>query len=106
MKKYLSLSLLTLLLLAGCAWVNLSPEGEQVKAKTPPEVTGCREIGQTTVSLLAKVGLFNRNRKKVANELLVLGRNSAAEMGGDTVVAVSEIENGEQTFAVYNCTNP
>jgi hypothetical protein len=35
-----------------------------------------------------------------------LARNSAADMGGDTVVPVSEIQDGKQTFEVYKCVNP
>ena len=40
---------------------------------------------------------------KVAGELATLARNSAAQLGGDTVVATSEITDGSQTFAVYRC---
>lgn len=72
-------------------------------ASSPTEIVGCRKIGNTTVSLLDKVGYFNRDRQKVENELSILGRNSAAEMGGDTILPISDIFQGERSFAVYRC---
>ena len=104
MYKYLVVAMISSLLLAGCTWVRLTPAGEEVRVVPIAETAGCKKIGQTTVSLLAKVAGIKRSAKKVAAELVTLGRNSGAEMGGDTIVPVSGITNGEQSFAVYRCT--
>jgi len=90
-------------LVAGCTWVKLSPEGQRVALVPAGVADNCREIGKTTVSVLADVKGIQRSRDKVARELLILGRNSAAEMGGDTIVAVTEVMDGDQTFTVYRC---
>ena len=41
-----------------------------------------------------------------AEELRIVARNSAARMGGDTIVPLTVIEEGQQTFVVYKCVNP
>jgi hypothetical protein len=35
-----------------------------------------------------------------------MARNSASRMGGDTIVPLTVIEAGQQTFVVYKCVNP
>lgn len=94
------------LLLMGIKWVKLTPEGEKVRVLEPSEVTTCKKLGKTNVSLKAKVGPWKRKQKKVRKELEYLGRNTAADMGGDTIVPASEIKEGKRTFAVYKCVNP
>ncbi|MHB8789706.1 MAG: DUF4156 domain-containing protein [Desulfobulbaceae bacterium] len=102
--KFLATAVLGIFLISGCTWVKPTPGGDQVRvASSPTEVAGCKELGKTTVSLLDKVGYFDRDQKKVADELFILGRNSAAEMGGDTILPVSDIFQGERRFAVYRC---
>lgn len=105
MNKYpvLVLIMINILLLSGCTWIHISPSGEKVRAVSSAEIAGCEKIGVTTVSLLAKIVGIKRSQRKVARELETLGRNSGAEMGGDTIVPVSDIINGEQTFEVYRC---
>jgi len=105
MYKYLLVAMLSILLFAGCTWVRLTPQGEEVRVVSAAETASCKKIGQTTVSLLAKVAGIKRGAKKVAAELLTLGRNSGAEMGGDTIVPVSDITDGEQSFDVYRCAD-
>ncbi len=96
-----------LLMLMGLKWVKLTPEGEKVRVLEANEVATCKKLGRTNVSLRAKVGILKRKEAKVREELSVLGRNSAAEMGGDTIVGMTaDIGEGKQTFAVYKCVNP
>ncbi|NIO40505.1 MAG: hypothetical protein GTO41_10155, partial [Burkholderiales bacterium] len=53
----------------------------------------------------AKIGIYRRDPQKVKQELIDLARNSAAaDFQGDTIVPITEIEDGQQTFAVYKCT--
>lgn len=95
--------LLAVLLLDGCTWVKLTPEGEQVRVVNMEAVADCKRVGKTTVSTLAKVAGLNRYQESMQDELDKLARNSAAELDGDAVVAISEIVDGKQVFAVYRC---
>jgi acyl dehydratase len=102
--KFLATAVVGILLVSGCTWVKPTPSGEQVRiVSSPAEIADCKKLGNTTVSLLDKVGYFKRDPKKVENELSILGRNSAAEMGGDTILPISEIYQGERSFEVYRC---
>lgn len=102
--KFWATAFLGIVLVSGCTWVKPTPGGDQVRvASSPAEVASCKQIGKTTVSLLDRVSLYKRDQKKVENELFILGRNSAAEMGGDTILPVSEVFQGERRFAVYRC---
>ncbi|HEY3488431.1 MAG TPA: DUF4156 domain-containing protein [Gammaproteobacteria bacterium] len=105
MKRIIILSAAALSLQA-CTWIKLTPEGEQARVLSAADVTNCKKLGATTVSMATKVGIVPLNQKKVAEELKLLARNSAAEMQGDSVVAVGEPKEGQQTFDVYRCINP
>jgi hypothetical protein len=89
--------------LQACAWVKPTASGAGVRVASATEVAGCREAGSTQVSVLDKVAGVRRGYTAVAEELATLARNSAAQLGGDTVVPTSEIVDGTQTFAVYKC---
>jgi len=97
---------LSFMFLSACAWVKLTPNGEKVQILSSNEIVNCKKIGKTSVSLKAKIIGINRKKEKVKSELETLGRNHGSDMGGDTIVAASEIENGEQSFDVYQCLEP
>ena len=103
MNRYLLLALISILFISGCTWVHLTSEGELVQKVTASDVEECKRIGEATVSVKAKVAGINRSSEKIAGELLILGQNAASEMDGDTIVPVSDIKEGEQTFNVYRC---
>jgi len=98
--------LLTALLLVACSWVKLNLAGEQVAVAEIAAVADCKRVGKTTVSTLSRVVGLRRYEESMQDELNILARNSAAELGGDTVVAISPIEAGKQIFAVYRCRSP
>ena len=102
--KLLILSgLLFALLTSSCTWVKLTPGGELVSVATSEAVSTCKKIGKTTVSIKSKVIGVKRKSETVENELSSLARNSAAKMGGNTIVPVSETVDGEKTFSVFQC---
>lgn len=104
MLRYFTVTAITGVLLAsGCAWVKTTPEGEKVRVLSADEVSTCEALGTTTATLLDKVAGFERNYAKVEQELRILARNSAVNLGGDTVVPISKVHNGQQRFAVYKC---
>ena len=92
-------------LLSACSTLKLTEGGEKIRLLEPSEVTSCKNLGRTNTSVTAKV-VFDRPEDSVAEELLIVARNSAANMGGDTIVPLTIIEDGQQTFVVYKCVNP
>jgi len=97
------LVVLLCLSVGACTWIKLTPGGEKVRVLDAGEVSTCKQLGNTTVSLLAKVGGFNRDADQVAKELSMLARNAAADLGGDTVVPASPVQEGKRSYAVYKC---
>lgn len=97
-------TVVAVLALTACTWIKPSPEGEAVRVLGADDVGACQKLGDTTVSLLHKVAGINRSAEKVRKELETMARNSAATMGGDAVVATSPVNEGEQSFDVYECT--
>ena len=99
-----AISLLALsLVLCACSpqWVKPTAEGETVAILQEKDVVNCRPVTSITVSVLSKV-LINRDPEKVKEELRTLARNKAAN-SGDSIVASSPVNNGEQTFDIYRC---
>jgi ABC-type enterochelin transport system substrate-binding protein len=92
-------------LLSACASDFIKPVAgaEQVQLATANQVTGCTSLGKVSVNVLAKVGIYTRDMKAVDDNLLQLGRNEAANLGGNTLVKDHMPEYGKQVFAVYQC---
>ena len=93
------------LAISACSGIKLTDEGEKVRVLDPSEVSSCRELGKTNTSVTSKI-IVDRPEETVSEELRVIARNSAARMGGDTIVPLTVIEGGSQTFVVYKCVNP
>jgi len=90
-------------LTVSCTWVKLTPEGESIKLASDEDITNCQLVGRTTVSVKRKVVGIKRSKDKVKEELITMGRNSAARMEGNTIVPETEMMAGEQTFKVFQC---
>lgn len=91
---------------AGCASPKLNTGGTKVRVLSPDEVTSCRELGKTTSSVMNSVAGIDRPEESIADELETLSRNSAANLGGDTIVPLTVVEHGQRTFLVYKCIDP
>lgn len=91
--------------LNACTWVKPTPAGESVRVANADAVTTCERKGKVTVSLRNRVAGVERKPTKVAQELATLARNEGAALGGDTVVAETDVSEGSQVFGVYDC-NP
>ncbi|MEZ5455586.1 MAG: DUF4156 domain-containing protein [Lysobacteraceae bacterium] len=91
--------------LSACTWVKIEPEAKQVRVAMPTEdLSACGTMrSEITVSVRDQVGLFNRDDMKVRDELETLARNQAAGSGVDTMKALNEPLNGEQTFGTWLC---
>ena len=106
MSRNLFLALLVVISLQACTWVKMTPGGEKVRVLSVDEVGSCKKLGVTQSFLKDKIAGVDRNKDKVKKELETIARNSAADMGGDTIVPKTEIEDGQQSFTVYKCINP
>jgi len=90
-------------LLSACSFVELTKEGEKVRLVEKGEITGCKYLGQVTASVADKVGIVGRKEESVQENVNTLGRNAAADLGGDTIKAAGNLKEGKQKFDVYNC---
>jgi len=88
---------------AGCTWVQPTPQSDSVRIVAFEKANGCQKLGQISANVKASVGVIQRNGAKVANELGVLARNVAAEMGADTIVREGAVNNGERALSAYRC---
>ncbi|MGE5027990.1 MAG: DUF4156 domain-containing protein [Betaproteobacteria bacterium] len=92
-------------LLSGCAsdFIKVREGSDRVSLAEASQVGNCQSLGRTTVSVVTKVGLYNRSIEDVDANLLQMARNSAVDMGGDTVVRGDRLEVGKRVFAIYKC---
>lgn len=90
--------------LSACTWVKLSPGGEKIRILEHSGVSSCKKLGKTTVTVANKVIGLQRSDKAIQENLNVLARNAASNMGGDTIVPEKPQHGGMQTFDVYRCT--
>jgi hypothetical protein len=92
------------LLGAACVGPQLDPGGERVQVREADQlVAPCQKIGVATANTLGRF-IFRRSDEKIASELVVLGRNQAARIGGDAIAPNPPVVRGEQTFDVYRCS--
>jgi len=91
------------LLTSACSFVDLKPAAEEVLVLQPHQTRECQQIRRTTSQVLDKIWFINRNKERMAEELATLARNTAAESGGNAISAENEIENGRQSFIIYDC---
>lgn len=91
--------------ITACSQIKLTVEGEKVRILDPNEVATCKELGKTSTSVTDKI-IVDRPEDTISKELRALARNSAARMGGDTIVPLTVIKNGSQSFVVYKCVDP
>ncbi len=95
------------LLLVGCATaLKLTPNGEKVRVLGPDEVDSCRLVGRTNASVTWVIAGVRRPDNVIVQELRVVARNAAARLGGDTIVPLTVVDEGQQSFQVYKCINP
>lgn len=91
------------LIASGCTWVDPIAGASTITLVQPSHVVNCKSIGTTVSQVADKVGFINRSDDKVTEELLTLAKNSAVELGGDTLVAEGGPSEGTQKFRIYNC---
>jgi hypothetical protein len=93
---------LGLALLSGCVGVRLTAQGAAVAQAVAAEVGGCVLVGRVTSSVPSQA-LNRLSPGKVREQLIVLARNEAPGLGGDTIVPDGPLEQGQQEFNVFRC---
>lgn len=88
--------------LSGCAFVTLTDAGAQVRQSSADDVADCKLVATIASQTKSKV-VVERNLGKVKEELIVLARNRAADMGANAIVPVADQSNGTQEFSAYRC---
>jgi hypothetical protein len=89
--------------LSACAWVEPTKESLDVLLVKPGNVVDCDKLGTTYVTVTHKIGILTRDEEAVTDDLITVAKNKAAEMGGDSIVARGENEEGKMSFDVYEC---
>ena len=89
------------LTLTGCAFVSLTEAGSKVAQSSAQDVTNCTLVGDVSSQTKDKV-LVDRSTGKVKEELIVLARNRAADIGATDLVETG-VEGGSATFKAYRC---
>jgi hypothetical protein len=106
-KKLTSLLALGLLAatLSGCASKLIGERigADQVVLAKESEVTQCKSLGRSTLSVLSALGPITRSAEAVEDNLLQMARNEAIDKGGDTVVKGNSLEYGKRSYEVFKC---
>ena len=97
-----AVAVLLSLFLSGCAFVTLTDAGAQVRQSSAADVADCKLVATIASQTKSKV-MVERNLSKVKEELIVLARNRAADMGANAIVPVADQSNGAQEFSAYRC---
>ncbi len=98
-----ALVLLTCVCLMACTWVKPEEGAQDIALVKPAHVETCKKLGTASATSKSKVLGITRGERKVAEELLVLAKNEALSLGGDTLVSETSPEEGQQHFSVYKC---
>lgn len=91
-------------LTSACTWVKVSEQGSNVAVANAANVRSCEKVRTVNVKVKDNfVGSMKRDPSKVATELTNLARNEATQFHGDTIVPVTQVQDGRQSFDVYKC---
>lgn len=105
LKKILlgSVSVISVMLLSACSWVQPLPEADKVAVMQFEDVSKCQKLGSTRNQTLDKITIFERSEDAKYQELVALAKNEAVRMRGDTIVPLTTMQDGIMEFAIYNC---
>jgi len=94
-----------LAVLSGCpsSLIGVREGSERVSLADAKQVAACQSKGKINVSVLARIGLTDRDAEDVENNLYQLARNNAVDSGADTLVKGESTEFGKRTFEMFKC---
>ncbi len=96
---------LSVLLLGGCSSTMIGERlgADQVVLADATQVSKCKSLGRTTLSVLSSLGPITRSAEAVEDNLLQMARNEAVDKGGDTVVKGTSMEYGKRSYEIFKC---
>ena len=91
--------------LSGCpsTLIGVREGAERVSLADANQVAACKSKGKINVSVLARIGLTDRDAQDVEDNLYQLARNNAVDNGADTLVKGESKEFGKRTFEMFKC---
>jgi len=90
------------LLLPACTWIHMAPGANMVRVLDAAPA-GCDKRGEVVVEVKHSIAFIERNALKIKDELEVLARNEAPDMGANAIHPLSAPERGKQRFAAWQC---
>ena len=91
------------IVLIGCAGAGRQQPADRVRVVTAEQLHGCTNVGFTHVSVVDKLQQLQQVGGALAEKLVSLAGNSAAQLGGNAIVEMTNIVDGSQSFAVFKC---
>ena len=94
--------LLSLLFVVVACGPELTLQGSKVNVAKESQLKQCQILGSTRLSLTpTRMKLMREENMK--KQLTIEARNFAARIGGNMVWPAGAIEEGKQSFNIYNC---
>ena len=92
-------------LIAGCAsaFMEVKEGAEKVSIANSDQISHCESKGTVTASVLSKVMFVNRSIEGVEDNLVQMAKNSAVDLGANTIVKGESKKIGERAFSLYQC---
>ena len=90
-----------LFVITGCG-PELTLQGGKVGVGEEADIERCRMLGSTRLSL-TPTRLKLMKEEDMKDRLTIEARNFAARVGGNMVLPFGAIEEGKQSFKIYNC---
>jgi len=90
-------------ILAGCAVTGGRGPEDSVRVVTAEQLRGCTNVGSAHVTVVDNLAELQKVEGAVAGKLIALAKNSALQLGGNAIVEMTNIVDGSQSFAVFNC---
>ena len=91
-----------LLVIVGCASPELTLQGSKVNVGKESDLKQCQVLGSTSLSL-SPTSVKWMKEEKIKERLMIEARNFAARIGGNMILPVGPLEEGKQSFKIYNC---
>jgi hypothetical protein len=101
LKQFLCIGVV--LMLTACATVKTLPGAEDVMLLSAGQQVNCQRLGSASAQVMDKITFVERDKQKMAKELLKLAQNEAVKMGGNALQVASDIKNGSRQYDVYRC---
>lgn len=89
--------------LTGCTFNTKVKGANEVLSVEAYNVKGCQKLGTTTVQIRDKIAGIKIPESQAEKELTVIAKNDAVALKGDSIVPLSPIKGGFQSFGIYKC---